>query len=55
MTIDAPTPDTAISVRSVSKMYPFYADPRDQLNQSRWYAHPKFLRGKPRFIGSVIK
>ena len=41
-------PDTAISVRNVSKMYPLYADPRDRLKQSLWYARPKFLRrGEP--------
>ncbi|HMR68075.1 MAG TPA: ABC transporter ATP-binding protein [Anaerolineae bacterium] len=29
-------------------MYPLYADPRDRLRQSLWYALPKFLRGRPR-------
>jgi lipopolysaccharide transport system ATP-binding protein len=38
----------AIAVRNVSKMYPLYADPRDRLRQSLWYALPKFLRGQPK-------
>lgn len=37
--------DIAISVRNVSKMYPLYADPRDRLRQSLWYARPRLLRG----------
>lgn len=42
------TPEIAIAVRDVSKMYPLYADPQDRLKQSVWYMLPKFLRGKPR-------
>ncbi len=40
----APTPEMAITVQDVSKMYPLYADPRDRLRQSLWYALPGFLR-----------
>lgn len=40
--------DTVISVHNISKMYPLYADPRDRLKQSLWYALPEFLRGQPR-------
>ena len=29
-------------------MYPLYADPRDRLRQSLYYALPSFLRGGPR-------
>jgi lipopolysaccharide transport system ATP-binding protein len=43
-----PVTDLAISVRNVSKMYPLYADPRDRLKQSLYYALPGFLRGQPR-------
>ena len=39
---------SAVSVRNVSKMYSLYADPRDRLKQSLWYALPHFLRGRPR-------
>jgi lipopolysaccharide transport system ATP-binding protein len=44
----AASPAIAIAVRNVSKMYPLYADPRDRLRQSLWYALPQFLRGQPR-------
>ncbi len=39
--------NTVISARNVSKMYPLYANPRDRLRQSLWYARPGFLRGTP--------
>ncbi|MCG3206496.1 MAG: Vitamin B12 import ATP-binding protein BtuD [Anaerolineae bacterium] len=44
--------DVAISICNVSKMYPLYADPRDRLKQSLWYALPGFLRANhsPRFF-----
>jgi lipopolysaccharide transport system ATP-binding protein len=53
-TAATPTPEIAISVRNVSKMYPLYTDPAetkypgDRLRQSLWYALPQFLRGQPR-------
>ncbi len=41
------TDNIVISARNVSKMYPLYANPRDRLRQSLWYARPRFLRGTP--------
>ena len=45
-----PLTDLAIAVRNVStlRVYPLYADPRDRLKQSLYYALPSFLRGRPR-------
>ena len=41
-------PDPVVSTHQLSKMYSLYANPRDRLNQSLWYALPAFMRRKER-------